>query len=313
MSINKRLSIIIPFYNVESYIAQCLESVFSQDIPQEQYEVICVDDCSPDNSIQIVENYAKLHSNLIIVRNQYNRKLGGARNAGLEIASGRYVWFVDSDDFITKNVLHKLLTIVENEDLDVLHFNYYDYPSKCKYDSIKDDTIVRSGSDLFFHPKFTWYNDFVTAWRKLYKKDFLLANNIKFAEHIMFEDNDYALEVFAKAQRVMHIELCAYYYRNNPESITRVQYTDVHIKYLLDLCNRLCVLKDEFSNEQYDNRFIPLINGFIRNVISNVLEYYSKLNKNQKKKARTNITDVINNLKPYMSRIKFYKIKLGLF
>ena len=107
----KRLSIIIPFYNVEQYITQCLDSVYAQDIPEEEYEVICVDDCSPDNSIAIVEEYAKQHSNLIIVRNKYNRKLGGARNAGMEVATGQYVWYVDSDDYISENCLAYLLNI----------------------------------------------------------------------------------------------------------------------------------------------------------------------------------------------------------
>ena len=106
-----RLSIIIPFYNVEQYIALCLDSVYHQDIPEEEYEVICVDDCSPDSSIAIVEEYAKKHTNLVVVRNQYNRKLGGARNAGMEVATGRYVWFVDSDDFVEKFFLslHRVL------------------------------------------------------------------------------------------------------------------------------------------------------------------------------------------------------------
>ena len=64
------------------------------------YEICVSDDCSPDNSISIVEEYARKHANLVIVRNQYNRKLGGARNAGMEVAQGDYVWFIDSDDFI---------------------------------------------------------------------------------------------------------------------------------------------------------------------------------------------------------------------
>ena len=100
-----RLSIIIPFFNVEKFIGRCLESVYSQDIPENEYEVICVDDSSPDDSLSIVQDYAQKHANLRIVKNKQNRKLGGARNAGLDVASGDYIWFIDSDDFIEDNVL----------------------------------------------------------------------------------------------------------------------------------------------------------------------------------------------------------------
>ena len=95
-----RLSIIIPFYNVEQYIAQCLDSVYRQDIPEEEYEVICVDDCSQDGSLEIVKQYQKKHVNLILLKHEVNKKLGAARNTGFNTAKGNYIWHVDSDDKI---------------------------------------------------------------------------------------------------------------------------------------------------------------------------------------------------------------------
>ena len=154
----KRLSIIIPFYNVEQYIAQCLDSVYHQDIPEEEYEVICVDDCSPDNSISIVEEYAKKHTNLVIVRNQYNRKLGGARNAGMKVATGNYIWFIDSDDFIKKSSIGKLLSIAESDKLDVLHFQYENYPDFWTPPRNPFDTSVMIGTEMFFSTDYIWYH-----------------------------------------------------------------------------------------------------------------------------------------------------------
>lgn len=309
----KRLSIIIPFYNVEQYIAQCLDSVYRQDIPEEEYEVICVDDCSPDNSIAIVEEYAKNHSNLVIVRNQYNRKLGGARNAGMEVAKGKYIWFVDSDDFIEANCFKKLLSIAQNEGLDMLHFNYVDYPNDATPYRRPIDTDVMTGTDMWFDSNFIWFHDLVTAWRKLYKRQFLIDNNIQFAEHIMFEDNDYAIVAFANAQRVKHVALCAYHYRNNPNSITRVKHTSEHIGYWLDLAHRLRMIEEAFVKENKDIRYRELLINFTRYTISNVLSMYAKIDVDNQRDARRVICKKIDRrLKPYMSRKTYLKIKLGL-
>lgn len=309
----KRLSIIIPFYNVEQYVAQCLDSVYHQDIPEEEYEVICVDDCSPDNSLSIVERYAEKHANLVIVRNAFNRKLGGARNAGMEVATGKYVWFIDSDDFIEENCLKTLLEIAENNDLDMLHFNYAEYPNAENPTRRPQDTELMSGTDMWFNPNFIWYHDLVTAWRKLYKRQFLIDNSIHFAEHIMFEDNDYAIVAFANAQRVKHIALCVYHYRNNPNSITRVKYTSEHIGYWLDLAHRLRVVEEAFDRENKDLRYRELVINFTRYTISNVLSMYAKIDANNRREARCVIRQKISrNLKHYMSRKIYYKIKFGL-
>ena len=309
-----RLSIIIPFYNVEHYIAQCLDSVYRQDIPEEEYEVICVDDCSPDNSIAIVEEYAKNHTNLVVVRNQYNRKLGGARNAGMEVAKGEYIWFIDSDDFIEENCIKTLLTIAEKEDLEMLHFNYAEYPNVMLPERRPDDTDVMTGTDMFFDSRFIWYHDLITAWRKLYKREFLIDNNIQFAEHIMFEDNDYAIIAFAKAKRVKHISTSMYYYRNNPESITRVKYTSEHIGYWLDLCYRLVRIKDMFIREKKDERFLVLMATWIRYHISNSINIYLQMDDmfERKKIYNTIRKNVTSELKPYMSRLKYYKLRIGI-
>lgn len=308
-----RLSIIIPFYNVEQYIAQCLDSVYNQDIPEDEYEVICVDDCSPDNSIRIVEQYAKKHSNLAIVRNAFNRKLGGARNAGMEFAHGNYVWFVDSDDIVETDSFAKLLDLVESMDLDLLHFNYTCYPQDELPKRRPSETEVMIGADMFFSSNFIWYHDLVTAWRKLYKREFLLANKIQFAEHIMFEDNDYAIIVFAYAQRVKHITIEAYHYRENPESITRVKYSAEHIGYWLNLCHRLVALKERLVRDKRDPRFIPLIDDFIRYHIHNVLDVYGKMDMEYKAESRKIICrDVDSALKPYTSRKEYLRIKLHL-
>ena len=119
-----RLSFIVPVYNVEPYIEECIRSLYNQDIPQEVYEVICVDDCSPDGSRAIVERLQKEYPTLKLLIHTENKRQGGARNTGMKVAQGRYIWFVDSDDYIKPNCLKSLLEQAEKEDLDILDFDF---------------------------------------------------------------------------------------------------------------------------------------------------------------------------------------------
>lgn len=98
------LSFIVPVYNTEKYLAECLDSLLEQDIPYEEYEIICVNDGSTDGSLDILRRYAEAHSNVIVVDKE-NGGVASARNAGLDAACGDYIWFFDSDDIIHPNIL----------------------------------------------------------------------------------------------------------------------------------------------------------------------------------------------------------------
>lgn len=310
---NKRISIIVPFYNVEQYIVQCLESVYNQDIPESEYEVICVDDCSPDNSIAIVERYAKLHSNLTIVRNRTNRRLGGARNAGMDVANGKFVWFVDSDDMVVNNCFAKLLSVAESNDLDMLHFNYVDYPDMVPYNRLEFETKIETGTEMFFDESFIWAHDLITVWRRIFKRQFLLENNIRFAEQVMFEDNDYSILTFAKTNRVKHIPNVVYLYRSNQASITRRRCTSEHIGYWMKLCHRLLALKQKLIEGKTDVRFDSVLKDFISYTVQNVIRQYTAMEGEQKEASKEIIYDEISaSLKPYMPRRMYYKTRLHL-
>ena len=118
----KRLSIIIPVYNLEMYIERTLESCLSQDIDFSEYEIICVNDGSQDQSEWIIKKYQQRHSNIILYT-QENLGVSVARNRGIKLASGRYIWFVDGDDLIASNCLSSLLSVLEENDIDVFGFH----------------------------------------------------------------------------------------------------------------------------------------------------------------------------------------------
>ena len=217
-----RLSIIIPFYNVERYIAECLDSVYQQDIPKEEYEVICVNDGSPDHSRDIVLKYQKQHSNLVLVEHEVNKKLGAARNTGRSFARGKYIWNVDSDDKIVPNCLGKLLQVCEENDLDVLEFGTIQFYEEDRKDMphVKATEGVVKGLDYLSQLSSYQVSRMCGVWRRLVRLEFLDDNQIYSPEINMGEDIPYSFRILMCAQRMMVVPDRCYLYRLNPESLT---------------------------------------------------------------------------------------------
>jgi glycosyltransferase involved in cell wall biosynthesis len=255
-----RLSIVIPFYNVEKYIAQCLDSVYSQDLPEDEYEVICVNDCSPDNSRDIVLAYQQKHSNLKLIEHERNKKLGAARNTGFDAAQGKYVWFIDSDDFINENVLSRLLSVAENNDLEILQFSI----RKCDDGIITDfyvyssETEVIEGAMFLKNQALTFWEKSVATWSKIYSRSFLFKHQLRYKEECFFEDMDHTLKALLLSHRFKCIKDIVYFYRINNISIMNT-YCNEGLK-SADRVNLsmecLCFL-DEF----YQGEYMDIIEG----------------------------------------------------
>lgn len=217
-----RLSIIIPFYNVEKYISQCLDSVFNQDIPLDEYEVICVNDGSPDHSRDIVLDYMTRYPNLRLIEHEHNKKLGSARNTGRRFAEGKYIWNVDSDDMISPNCLGKMLRQCEDNQLDVLVFQVTKF---CEDKEIPSDEIcvadgIMSGLEYLNTLNSNEVSRLCGVWCKMIRREFLDENNIYSPEINMGEDVPYSYKTLINAQRMMVISEHYYRYRLNPDSLT---------------------------------------------------------------------------------------------
>ncbi|GHV44189.1 hypothetical protein FACS1894180_5230 [Bacteroidia bacterium] len=216
-----RLSIIIPFYNVERYIAQCLQSVYNQDVSEADYEVICVNDCSPDNSREIVLNFQKTHKNLKLIEHESNRKLGAARNTGLWAATGKYILFLDSDDYIAENCLKKLLETAENSNAQILQFNAERFSDDGKmfhnHKFAKQEPELISGTDYIKNTPFNAIS-LETCFR-LFDRELMLEKKIFFEEGVYYEDMIYTLAATLAADRIKIVADFAYFYRINDNSI----------------------------------------------------------------------------------------------
>jgi Glycosyltransferases involved in cell wall biogenesis len=230
-------SVIIPVFNVDQYLRDCLDSVMSQIF--NDFEVICINDGSTDESLSILEEYSKKDSRIVIV-NQENKGLSGARNMGLKAAKGEYVFFLDSDDWITPDALQILANSISGE--DVLCFNgqrYFEETDEYeKPDNLPDKSYISGwiyyNESALLHRNFA----FVCVVLRLYKRDFLLKNNLLFYEGIYHEDNLFTPIVCYYAGKLKVISDCLYIYRVRGNSIMTKK-SEKHILDILFVANTL--------------------------------------------------------------------------
>ena len=214
------ISVIVPVYNVENYLEKCLDTIVNQTFSD--IEIICVNDGSTDNSRKILEEYKENDSRIIIIDKE-NGGLSSARNAGLKVATCKYISFIDSDDWVDLTMLEKLYQNITslNTDISICAVNLYDEQEQ----KIKEAEpyFNLSHFDSSFDGKAFSYNDTkdflmdvcVMAWNKLYRKSFLDECKAKFPEGLIFEDGPFFFSIFFKTQRVSIVRDFLYYYRIN--------------------------------------------------------------------------------------------------
>jgi len=304
-----KLSFIIPCYNAEKYISRCLDSIYNQDIPESEFEVICVNDCSPDNMREIILEYQKQHSNLILIEHEISKRPGGARNTGLKNAKGKYIWFIDSDDYIKVNCLKELLFEMEKYSLDVLNFELMKEDSSKQWKLLlaSESTEIITGAQ-FLDNLAGRYSVNGSSSSKIYKADFLFTQNLKFPEIGFFEDQVFNLQAVFLAKNFKHKQIAYYYYCYNENSImnTRSSY-----KVKLDvLCyaNRILSFTREVENTY------PALAEIVRiqmlYYIDNILaKQYILCNNKERKTAKCYILENYDMIKQY-TKLTGWKLAL---
>lgn len=219
------ISVIIPTYNVEDYIYICLNSVLKQTYTN--FEIICIDDYSTDSTVEILEYYAKKDSRVKLIKNSENRGPGYSRNQGLNAASGKYIFFLDSDDWLSPNAFELLHSKSEELDLDLLIYKaivYYDNETNFGNEKLYDMDKLWEYENKIFNP--SQYSDIFscsiasTAWIKFYNKSFLDKNNIRFPnENLIQEDEVFFLNVMLTAERVSFLNKYLHNRRRHDNSI----------------------------------------------------------------------------------------------
>ena len=229
------VSVILPMYNSQRYIESCVRSVLNQTF--REFELICVDDCSTDDTLKIVTELAKKDPRIRVVKLPKNS--GGAsepRNTGIRLSRGKYISFIDSDDMYTPTALQELVTEAEKFQADVVHTEQVYFPENqvidvtpqtkfttfskekggfCKEAFLETDNLAERVQMFYKGRFFGWIHN------KLYRRDFIMEKNLKFDKLLTSEDIIFYFKVICTAPRVVRVPNIIYIYRHNPNSITR--------------------------------------------------------------------------------------------
>lgn len=279
-----KLSIIIPVYKVEKYIRHCIESCVNQDVSKQDYEIIAVNDGSPDNCLSILTELCRTVDNMRVI-SQENSGLSVARNIGLSVAKGEYVWFIDSDDYIDNNVLGDILRLLV-DDLDILQIQY-----RLVYENGSESI---DGPSLSINGKMTgrqvitsdlWH---VPAQFAIYRRKFLTDNKLDFYPGIYHEDVDFKPRALVSACNVQSFDRIIYNYLQREGSITSKKGYK-HIEDLFLISNRLYNLAFNEDNDDlkpYLSTIISCNINWILIIIDNIpselkIDVYKNLKRNR--------------------------------
>lgn len=248
-----KISVIIPVYNVEKYLAECLTSVVNQTF--KDIEIICVNDGSTDNSPMILEEFAQKDSRIKII-NQENQGLAAARNTGIEVATGEYITFVDSDDYVSTDLYADMQKYLPAE---LICFNAKIFPMSEKYRALQNYIQCKFDGELPVEEKLILKTN-VHVWNKVFKTSVIKENNIRFPKGLYFEDFPFVCEYMLSINSVKFvIEKEYYFYRQQPNSImNNCSHKSIHHLYAWHY------LYDRLKERKLLDKYPNLINKLFR-------------------------------------------------
>ncbi len=212
------ISFIIPAYNASKTIIRCLDSIYSLQLDEDDFEVVAIDDCSTDNTVELITEYANGHRNLVLLCQQENLRPGAARNRGLSVAQGGLIAFVDSDDLVGGGIVEAIKMASDN-DYDMVAIRVEKVTMNM---AVIGEKTLPYKDEVFDGIKLqTEYPFWETApWAYIYRKHFLNEVNYPFAEGFLYEDSDFVNVHLFHARRMSYCDECGYLYINNNASIT---------------------------------------------------------------------------------------------
>ena len=301
------ISVIVPIYNVEKYLDRCVNSIINQTY--KNLEIILVDDGSPDNCPQMCDDYAKKDSRIRVVHKE-NGGLSDARNAGMKVATGEYVSFIDSDDYVSLDFYETLLQTMIDNDSDIVECSVVKFYEDNNFDEYSDDLKVTNYDTLYALDGLISESPFKQhVWNKLYKSS--VALDIPYAVGKLNEDEFWTYQVFGKAKKVTRINQTMYYYFQRGSSIMGNGYN----------IRRLDALEGKMNRQAYIEKNFPILTtkakvdlyGSCMFAYQCVLKFMSG---NDKKKACKIIRDYKNRCKLTTDEInsitdssrKYYKL-----
>lgn len=284
-----RITFILPCYNVEQYLEECLGSIYDQGLQESEFEVICVNDCSTDKTRELIVSCQSSHTNLVLLDQPVNMLPGAARNRGLEVARGEFVWFVDSDDLLKTNVVDGMLKEMDEGGLDFLMFNYDEFKGGDSSAFVKktdsyESWGVEDGLSFLDHHFNNELRRLSLVWLCIFRRSFLQKNNISFPDLCMSEDSLFMWKCFFEAQAVKSIDKRVYIHRLNDSSIV-LSPPDARKQYSRSFLFPMAINK---ILEQYQGRLPRVIDdemkGYLRYELNQFAVRYLQLSDSEQSK-----------------------------
>ena len=281
-----KLSVVVPVYNAERYLERCVGSILHQDIDKAEYEIILINDGSTDRSYEIAKKLKDNQGNIILI-SQENQGQSVARNRGIEVATGKYIMFVDSDDYIENNSIGEIIKTAEDNQLDICLFQakIEDESGKCRLGSMKPYEYYRiySGEELLL----SGYS--VSAvWNCIYSAALIRSTKMLFYSGIFHEDVEFNLRLYPLAKKIMITGVYCYHYfiyndsssnTNNPQKIEKGIVSDFYVARNI---------KEAIKKKQYSSRINTFFIEQANTIMISTLLYLLKdkrINKKQKNKC----------------------------
>ena len=263
-----KVSVVVPVYNVEKYLTECLDSIINQTL--EDIEIICVNDGSTDSSLEILNNYAQKDKRIIVI-NKANSGYGNTMNIGINASTGEYIGIIESDDFADKNMFEDLYKTAKENDADIVKSDWYHYWSKNKF-SRKNNRISPAKAFKLTNSKQdkSLLRIDPSVWSAIYKRDFLNKYNIRFLETpgASYQDLAFSFKVFALAERVILTDKAYLYYRQDNMNSSVKSKTKVYC--VCDEYNEIDRFLDEYPQLKFEYKIqeeINRYNGYVSSVL----------------------------------------------
>jgi len=282
----KKISVILPVYNVEAYLEECLDSIVSQDL--HDIEIICVNDGSTDSSLSILEQYAAKDERIIII-NQQNSGVSCARNNGLKRARGEYIFIPDSDDYLlTSDAFSLLYTTASQYDLDIVSFDFCTVGGEETEYCAKHKTGITDGKQFLQNRE-----TYVMVWCKFYKRAYLESIHFSYCS-IIHEDDEALPRLYVNAERVLHLHKTLYAYRQRPNSLITQKISIQHflgLKSIIATYNTLLIQESDINFKKF----------LKRQLYYSLFRFYRLLLVNK----QVDVTDMYTEMKTELSYSKF--------
>lgn len=298
-----KVSVIVPVYNTEKYLKKCLDSLVNQTL--DDIEIIVINDCSPDNANEILAEYEKKYKNIKVIHNKTNKGIGYNRNLGIEKANGKYIAFVDSDDYVDITMYEKMYNKAEKENLDLVLCNFYKNLEKQNgsLEALVPEFIIPD----FKNTTLKDYPDLLlkvnlAPWNKLYRRS-LFTKDVRFPENLKYEDAIVVIKAMARSKKIGIVDEKLNYYLVRSKSETTVMDKKVY-----DILTITKMMIEELKSHNYYEDIKEYVEAMtIRNLFRYTLQQKYQKDKNIRNDFIDKAFDYLNSEFPNWKNNKIWK------